>query len=89
MEASHANVPQNSLASRYTASQPSTRPSRKHLLAVQESRGGGSASSAAHPLSPTSNASSEPLPEHHQDAGPLGRSPSGRLPPAYGDQTPY
>lgn len=85
-EAPHVDMPENLLARRYTASEPSTNLSQKHLLAVKYSNGGGSASSAAHFLSLPSNPSSDPLPEHHQDAGPLGRSPSGRLPPAYGDQ---
>lgn len=38
------------------------------------------------PSPPIQSAPVEPLPERHRDAGMLGRSPSGRLPPAYGEQ---
>ena len=38
------------------------------------------------PSPPIQNGPVEPLPERHRDAGMLGRSPSGRLPPAYGEQ---
>jgi hypothetical protein len=39
------------------------------------------------PVSSSPRQSVEALPERHADGGPLmGRSPSGRLPPAYGEQ---